>query len=29
MENNITKKQSPFVSEEEKLLNWDEIQTAI
>ena len=28
MENNITKKQSTFISEEEKTLNWEEIQTA-
>ena len=27
MENNITKKQSPFISEEEKTINWDEIQS--
>ena len=27
MENNITKKQNPFISEEEKTLNWEEIQT--
>ena len=26
MENNITKKQNAFISEEEKTLNWDEIQ---
>ena len=28
MENNITKKQNAFISEEEKTLNWEEIQTA-
>ena len=28
MENNITKKQNSFISEEEKTLNWDEIQNA-
>ena len=28
MENNITKKQTVYVSEEEKTLNWDEIQTS-
>ena len=28
MENNITKKQNAFISEEEKTLNWDEIQSA-
>ncbi|MDA9078415.1 hypothetical protein N9J81_01365 [Pelagibacteraceae bacterium] len=28
MENNITKKQSTFISEEEKTLNWEEIQIA-
>ena len=27
MENNITKKQNSFISEEEKTLNWDEIQS--
>ena len=27
MENNITKKQNAFISEEEKTLNWEEIQT--
>ena len=26
MENNITKKQNTFISEEEKTLNWEEIQ---
>ena len=28
MENNNTKKQNAFISEEEKTLNWDEIQSA-
>jgi len=28
MENNITKKQNAFISEEEKTINWDEIQNA-
>ena len=28
MENNITKKQNAFISEEEKTLNWEEIQNA-
>ena len=28
MENNITKKQNVFISEEEKTLNWDDIQVA-
>ena len=28
MEKNITKKQNVFISEEEKTLNWEEIQTA-
>ena len=28
MENNNTKKQNAFISEEEKTLNWDEIQNA-
>ena len=28
MENNITKKQNAFISEEEKTLNWDDIQVA-
>ena len=26
MDNNITKKQNAFISEEEKTLNWEEIQ---
>ena len=26
MDNNITKKQNSFISEEEKTLNWEEIQ---
>ena len=28
MENNITKKQNAFISEEEKTLNWNEIQNS-
>ena len=28
MENNITKKQKGFISEEEKTLNWEQIQSA-
>ena len=28
MEKNITEKQNSFISEEEKTLNWDEIQSA-
>ena len=28
MENNNTKKQSAYISEEEKILNWDEIQNS-
>ena len=28
MENNISKKQNAFISEEEKTLNWEEIQNA-
>ena len=28
MENNITKKQNTFISEEEKTLNWDDIQNS-
>ena len=28
MENNITKKQNAFISEEEKTLNWEEIQAS-
>jgi hypothetical protein len=29
MENNNTKKQNAFISEEEKTLNWEEIQNAL
>ena len=28
MENNITKKQNAFISEEEKTINWEEVQTS-
>ena len=28
MENNYSKKQNSFISEEEKTLNWEEIQSA-